>query len=106
MAKPMTMTPEFRADAMLVILSGKNTPEQMARFRADLTAAFKALDAHDALVEACKGLLDLFDSGWAVRDTSRDHEPGYATRQIKPVQSLAAAHAAITLATKEPAHAQ
>jgi len=50
----------------------------------------------DRLRAAMEGVLGLFDSGWAVRDISRDHEPGFSMRQIEPVRRLAEARAALS----------
>lgn len=50
------------------------------------------------LLEACKNLLSLFDSGWAVRDTSDDASPGFALRQIEPMRKLSFAKGAIAKA--------
>lgn len=45
--RPLTATPEWMADAVLACASMPNTPDDIAKMRAHLTAAFRALDCHD-----------------------------------------------------------
>lgn len=47
------------------------------------------------LLQALQGVMKLIDDGWLVRDTMGDSEPGWAMRQIKPVQVLTGASIAI-----------
>ncbi len=49
-----------------------------------------------ALVEALEGIVGLMDDGSLVRNISKDHEPGWAFKQIGFVKTLA--HAALALA--------
>lgn len=48
------------------------------------------------LVNALEDVLGLFDSGWAVRDTTDDNKPGFAMRQLEPVRKLVSARTLIT----------
>lgn len=57
---------------------------------------------NDALAEriarlraALEGVLGLIDSGYLVRDTSRDSEPGWVWKQLEPVMALRVARAAL-----------
>jgi hypothetical protein len=44
--------------------------------------------AVNELLEALKEIRELIDNGMLVRDTSHDHEPGWALKQIPLVQAL------------------
>lgn len=57
--------------------------------------AFRIRAEHDCLARALRTLFALVEDGTLVRDTSRDHEPGWALRQVPLVQALARARAAL-----------
>lgn len=48
------------------------------------------------LLEALKSVFGLMDENWLVRNIDNDSEPGFALRQIEPLQKLAKAHSAIS----------
>ena len=48
-----------------------------------------------ALETALRDLRGLIESGYLVRDTSRDHEDGWALRQLRPVMILKEAAALV-----------
>jgi len=49
-----------------------------------ITAARRAIELEASLKE----ILGLIDDGYLIRDISKDHEPGYAMRQLEPVRKL------------------
>ncbi len=53
------------------------------------------------LLEACKALFELVESGQLVRNISEDAKPEWAIRQVGFVKTLSQAKAAITKATQE-----
>lgn len=59
--------------------------------------ALKIKAERDALLAAACGIKELLDSGQLVRDTSHDHESGWAIKQIPFVQKLKALVDAIAL---------
>lgn len=50
------------------------------------------------LLAACKALMALIDSGYLVRDTTRDSDPDWAMKQLGPVQDMKNAQDAIAKA--------
>jgi len=52
----------------------------------------------DELLEAAKAVYELIESGWLVRDISKDSEPDFALRQIEPVRKLKMLNEAIAKA--------
>lgn len=46
---------------------------------------------HDELIMALHTTFALIESGYLVRDTSHDHEPGWAIKQVEPMRKLATA---------------
>ncbi|KKN72119.1 hypothetical protein LCGC14_0414050 [marine sediment metagenome] len=65
-------------------------------------AAFivRACNNHDDLLEAFKSVMELIDTGYLIRDISKDAEPGFAIRQFEPVRQLQQAVLAIDKAEK------
>lgn len=61
-------------------------------------ANVKLITAAPDLYEALKGVMGLIDSGYLVRDTSGDVEPGWAMRQIQSMLLLANAEKALAKA--------
>lgn len=51
------------------------------------------------MLAALQDVFALMDEGWLVRNTSEDHKPSFAMRQLSFVQRLAKANAAIAKAT-------
>lgn len=57
-----------------------------------VNALKERLRAAERLAAALKDIFALMDEGWLGRDTSKDHEPGWAMKQIEPIQRLKKAH--------------
>jgi len=49
-----------------------------------ITAARRAIELEASLKE----IIGLIDDGYLIRDISKDHEPGYAMRQVEPIRKL------------------
>jgi hypothetical protein len=65
------------------------TIEQEHRLHADICPECKALRAeNERLREVLTELFGLIESGYLVRDISRDAEPGWAMRQLPAVMIL------------------
>ena len=64
----------------------RGAADERARWEPVATAARGALES----------LFGLIDSGWLVRDTTRDNEPGWAMTALEPVRKLATARAALS----------
>jgi hypothetical protein len=54
------------------------------------------------LTEALRDVLGLIDTGYLVRDTSKDGEPGWAIKQLEPVRRLANARSLVSAALAPP----
>jgi hypothetical protein len=65
---------------------------------AEAHANAKLISAAPELLEALKDVMHLIDIGWLVRDITNDDQPGFAMRQLKPLQTLAKANEAIAKA--------
>ena len=72
---------------------------ELMRIEADANAHLIA--AAPELLEACKTLIELIDTGYLVRDISHDGEPGFAIRQLEPVMQLRSVVLAIAKAEGE-----
>lgn len=53
------------------------------------------------LREALGKVLDLIDTHWLVRNVDKDHEPGWAFKQVEPVKRLTEARAALAATGKD-----
>lgn len=57
-------------------------------------------ESHAEMLEALRGMLRLMDDGLLVRDISRDHEPGWAVRQMPLVMGIKRAQTALANAER------
>lgn len=74
------------------------------RFTTALLGTFEKVNRMDTeLLNACKALLGLIESGQLVRDISHDAEPGWAMKQLGLVQVLKQAQDAVDNAEKKRA---
>lgn len=72
------------------------TEQQLNDSFASMAAtALRVKAERDDLLVALKGLMAMIDTGKLVRDTSRDHETGWALKQVDLVRALQTAQSAI-----------
>jgi hypothetical protein len=64
----------------------------------DMRFCLTVCNAHEEMLAALKGILQLVDDGLLVRDVSRDYERSWAIRAAEIVNKLSMAHAAIAKA--------
>lgn len=84
-----TSTPWLVAGHLIVSESGTSIAE-IRPLRAEANAEFivRAVNAHDALLDACKAIHECIDNGMLVRDTKNDSDPGWVIKQLPLAQAL------------------